>query len=187
MVRNNFSLALTFTLMITLGAAGVSGASNASKVVVTNATVTTAKKGHSSAISFVLSNNTLAKIWLTFVSSPLSPSDMIDYDRNMTVKSSQMIAEPSIKVFAGHSLTLSFRGQGAMLGSITQNFKVGSTVSLTLGWHSSAHPLTTLVTFSAVVVKPAKKIYFGTMSAGSMQGMQMGMLRGVAAHAALLV
>ena len=157
--------------MIVLGATGVSGASNASKVVVTHATVTTAKKGYPSAIFFELSNNTSAKIWLTFVSSPLSPSDMIDYDKNMTVKSSKMIAESSIKVLAGHSLTLSFRGQGAMLGSISQNFKAGSTVPLTLGWHSKAHPLTTLVTFSALVVKPAKKIYFGTMSAVSMLGM----------------
>jgi copper(I)-binding protein len=170
-VQNKLSLALAVTLMMALGATGVSGASNASKVVVTHATVTTAKKGHSSAISFELSNNTSAKIWLTFVSSPLSPWEMIDYDKNMTVKSSQMIAESSIKVLAGHALTLSFRGQGAMLGSISQNFKAGSTVPLTLGWHSKAHPLTTLVTFSALVVKPAKKIYFGTMSAGSMKGM----------------
>jgi copper(I)-binding protein len=170
-VQNKLSLALAVTLMMALGATGVSGASNASKVMVTHATLTTAKKGHSSAISFELSNNTSAKIWLTFVSSPLSPWEMIDYDKNMTVKSSQMIAESSIKVLAGHSLTLSFRGQGAMLGSISQNFKAGSTVPLTLGWHSKAHPLTTLVTFSALVVKPAKKIYFGTMSAGSMKGM----------------
>lgn len=172
-MRNKLSLALTLTLIVALGATGVSAASNVAKVVVTHATVTTAKKGHSSAISFELSNNTAAKIWLTFVSSPLSPSDMIDYDKNMTAKSSHMIAEPSIKVLAGHTLTLSFRGQGAMLGSISQNFKVGSTVPLTLGWHSTAHPLTTLVTFSALVVKPAKKIYFGS-SNGSMAGMQMG-------------
>jgi copper(I)-binding protein len=167
-------LVLTLMLMIALGATGSSGASNAAKVVISHATVTTAKKGRSSAISFELSNTTKAEIWLTFVSSPLSPSDMIDYDKNMTVKSSHMIVEPFITVLAGHSVTLSFRGQGAMLGSISKNFKVRTMIPLTLGWHSKAHPLTTLVAFSALVVKPARKIYFGSMSNGSTSGMSMG-------------
>jgi copper(I)-binding protein len=145
----------------------VSGASAVSPFTIKDATVTAANKGGPSAISFTLTDTSNVTIWITSVTSALAPSDMIDYDANMTLKSSDMIVDTKIKVRAGHSVALGWHGQGAMLDSISKNFRKGMTVPLTVAWHTAANARTQRRTFDAVVVKPSKTIYFG----GSMSGM----------------
>lgn len=143
-------------------------------IVIEHATVTTAKKDRASAVRFTLTNDLRSTIWITSVSSPLAASDMIDFDPNMKVKTSHMVAAAYVKVGVGDTITFSFEGQGAMLGSLSRALRAGNTIPLTLGWHSKAHPSTVYRVFSALVVKPSQKIYFGGASNGSMPGMNMG-------------
>jgi len=161
----HFGVALLVAAIILTSA--VSGATNVSPISIKDATVTAANKGGPSAISFKLTNTSSSTIWITSVSSPLAPSDMIDYDANMTLKSSDMIVDAKIKVRAGHSVSLGWRGQGAMLALITKNFRKGMTVPLTIAWRTVSNSDTQHRTFEAVVVKPSKTIYFG----GSMSDM----------------
>jgi len=156
--------------------AGTASAAAASKptIHVTNATVTSARKGHSSAISLQLTNNTGSTIWITSVTSPLSPMDMIDYDANMTEANSHMVGVAYIKVRSGRSISLSLRGEGAMLGALTTAFKVGSTVPLVLAWHTKASSDPRHLDVTALVIKGPKRLYFGGSANGSMPGMNMG-------------
>jgi copper(I)-binding protein len=156
------------------GSAVNAGAATKESIVIKAATITAAKKGRPCAISFTLSNEAGSTISITEVSSPFSNMYMMDKDANMTLKSSRMVAVASIKVKVGHSVTFSLHGLGAMLGSILKTFKVGTSVPLEVGWHSKSHPLTTLIPFSALVVKAPPKLYFGGSSNGSMPGMDMG-------------
>ena len=161
-------------LVILMGPVTAVGASTGESIAVKHATVTLAKKGHPSAVSFTLTNEAGSTIWITEVSSPLSTSGMIDYDPDMTVKASHMIAVSSIKVRVGHTVTFSLQGQGAMLGSISKTLKAGTRIRIVLGWHSKTSSSTTQFTFRALVVKAPQKIYFGGSSNGSMPGMNMG-------------
>jgi copper(I)-binding protein len=163
-------LGVALIVMTLLMASVASGASSARAILIKDATLTAAHKGGPSAISLKLTNASDETIWITSLSSPLAPSDMIDYDANMTLKSSDMIVDSKIKVRAGHTVTLGWYGQGAMLGSISKDFQKGMKVSLTMTWHTVSSSRTRRLTFEAVVVKPSKTIYFG----GSMSGMDMG-------------
>lgn len=169
-MRIKVHLGVVLIVVTSLMASGVSGATGVSPIVVKDATLTAAHKGGLSAISLKLTNTSDVTIWITSVTSPLAPSDMIDYDTNMTEKSSDMLVDSKIKVRAGHTLALGWHGQGAMLGSITKSFRKGLKVPLTITWHTTAHSQARHVTFEAVVVKPYTTIYFGS----SMSGMDMG-------------
>jgi copper(I)-binding protein len=173
-VRYKFGFVVPLLFTFLLGAASSTGASTVESIGIKHVTVTAAKKGHPAAVCFTLTNKSGSTIWVTSVSSPLSPTDMIDYDANMMVSSSHMVATPSVKVRVGHSIVFSLRGQGAMLGSISKTLRVGTLIPLSLGWHSKTQPLPSHFTFSALVVKARKKIYFGRSSDGSMPGMNMG-------------
>jgi len=150
------------------------GASSNHSIVIKRATVTAAKKGRASAVRFTLTNELESTIWITSVSSPLAASDMIDFDPNMKVKTSHMVAAAYVKVRVGHTVIFSFEGQGAMLGTLSRALQAGNVIPLTLGWHSKQHPRTVYRVFSALVVKPSEKIYIGGSSNGSMPGMTMG-------------
>lgn len=169
-MRIKVHLGAVLIVLTTFMASGASGATGVNSIVIKDATLTTADKGGPSAISLKLTNTSDVTIWITSVSSPLAPSDMIDYDANMTVKSSDMIVDSKIKVRAGHTVALGWHGQGAMLGSISKNFRKGMKVPLTITWRTTSISRTRHLTFEAVVVKPSKTIYFG----GSMSGMSMG-------------
>jgi copper(I)-binding protein len=169
-VRIKVQIGVALVVGTILMASPANGTSNASPIVIKDATLTVANKGGPSAISLKLTNTSDVTLLITSLSSPLSPSDMIDYDANMTLKSSDMIVDSKIKVRAGHTVTLGWYGQGAMLGSISKNFRKGMKVPLTITWHTTSNRFTRHLTFEAVVVKPAKTIYFG----GSMSGMGMG-------------
>ncbi len=173
-VRNGLRLVAPLLLALGLGPAASAGAATSHSIVIQHATVTTAKKGRASAVRFTLTNDLRSTIWITSVSSPLASSDMIDFDPNMKVKTSHMVAAAYVEVRVGHTVTFSFEGQGAMLGSLHHALSAGATIPLTLGWHSTAHPSTVYRVFSALVVKPSQKIYFGGASNGSMPGMNMG-------------
>jgi hypothetical protein len=99
---------------------------------------------------------------------------MMDYDVDMLNRSSDMVAISSIKLKAGHFITLSLKGEGAMLGSLSRALKAGTEIPLVLGWHSKSRPITARLTFLARVVKGPKKLYFGGSANGSMPGMNMG-------------
>ena len=161
-------------LALCLGPVPSAGASTGHSIVIKRATVTAAKKGRPSAVRFTLTNDLRSTIWITSVSSPLSSSDMIDFDPNMKVKASHMVAAAYVKVRVGHTVTFSFEGQGAMLGSLSKTLRAGTVIPLTLAWHSKARPNTVYRVFSALVVKTREKIYFGGASNGSMPGMNMG-------------
>lgn len=173
-MRVKLRVVLALLLAIVVGPLAAVGASTGESIAVKHATVTLAKKGHPSAVSFTLTNQAGSTIWITEVSSPLSTMGMIDYDPDMTVKASHMISVSSIKVRAGHTVTFSLQGRGAMLGAISKNLKTGTRIRIVLGWHSKASPATTQFTFRALVVKAPQKIYFGGSSSGSMPGMNMG-------------
>jgi copper(I)-binding protein len=144
------------------------------KFGVRHPTVTTAKKGQPSAVTFTLTNKGGPTMWVTAVSSPLSRSAMMDYDANMMLPASHMVVTRSVKVRPGESVVFSYQGQGAMLGSVTKTLKAGSLVKISFAWHSSAYPITRNQTLEALVVKAKHKIYFGRSSSGSMPGMNMG-------------
>jgi copper(I)-binding protein len=144
------------------------------KYGVKHVTVTTAKKGQPSAVTFTLSNQGGPTMWVTAVSSPVSQTAMMDYDANMALPASHMVATRSVKVRAGESVVFSYQGQGAMLGSVTKTLKAGSHIKISFAWHSSAYPITRYQTLEALVVKAKHKIYFGRSSNGSMPGMNMG-------------
>ena len=150
------------------------GASAKPSLVIKGATVTSAKKGHATAVSLTLTNETSTTVWITSVTSSFSPTYMMDYDANMLKRSSDMVAVSSIKVKEGRSVTLSLHGEGAMLGSLSRALKVGSEIPLVLGWHSKSRPITAHLNFLARVVKGPKKLYFGGSANGSMPGMNMG-------------
>jgi copper(I)-binding protein len=169
-VRIKVHLGVGLIVMATLMASAVSGATGVSSIVIKDATLTAAHKGAPSAISLKLTNTSDVTIWITSVSSPLSPSDMIDYDTNMTVKSSDMLVDSKIKVRAGHTISLGWHGQGAMLGSVAKSFRKGMKVPLTIAWHTTSNSVSQHLSFEAVVVKPSTTIYFGS----SMSGMDMG-------------
>jgi copper(I)-binding protein len=173
-VRSKLPVAVVVTLALLAGCVVNAAAATKESIVIKGATVTSAKKGRPCAISFTLTNEAGSTIWITEVSSPFSNTYMMDKDANMTLKSSRMLAVASIKVKVGHSVTFSLHGQGAMLGSILKTFKAGTTVPLEVGWHSKSRPLTTLLPFTARVVKAPTKLYFGESSNGSMPGMDMG-------------
>jgi copper(I)-binding protein len=169
-VRIKVHVGVMLSALAILTAPALSGASTSSPIVIKDATLTTANKGDPSAISLKLTNTSDVTIWITSVSSPLAPSDMIDYDTNMTSKSSDMLVDSKIKVRAGHTIALGWHGEGAMLGSISEKFRKGMKVPLTIAWHTASNSFTRHVTFEAVVVKPSQTIYFGS----SMSGMDMG-------------
>jgi copper(I)-binding protein len=169
-VRIKVHLGAVLVILSTFMASPVSGATAVSPIVIKDATLTAANKGALSAISLKLTNTSDKTIWITSVSSPLAPSDMIDYDTNMTAKSSDMLVDSKIKVRAGHTITLGWYGQGAMLSSISKKFRKGMKVPLIIAWHTTSKSFTHHLTFEAVVVKPSKTIYFGS----SMAGMDMG-------------
>jgi copper(I)-binding protein len=169
-VRIKVHFGAVLIVLSVIMASAVSGATGVSVIVIKDATLTAANKGEPSAISLKLTNTSDKTIWITSVSSPLAPSDMIDYDTNMTLKSSDMLVDSKIKVRAEHTVALGWQGQGAMLGSISKKFRKGMKVPLTITWHATSDSLTRHVTFEAVVVKPSKTIYFGS----SMSGMDMG-------------
>lgn len=137
-------------------------------------TVTVAKKGRPSAVAFTLTNEKGPTMWVTSVTSGVSSSAMMDYDANMKLPSSHMIATTSVKVRPGQTVVFSYVGQGAMLGPVAKSLKAGTFVTITVAWHSSAYPITHYQKVQALVVKTKHKIYFGGSSNGSMPGMDMG-------------
>jgi copper(I)-binding protein len=159
---------------LVVGNVATAGASTKTPLLVKGATVTSAKKGHATAVSLTLTNETSATVWITSVTSSLSSSYMMDYDANMMNRSSDMVAVSSIKVKGGHSVTLSLQGEGAMLGSLSRALKVGTEIPLVLGWHSKSRPITVHLDFVARVVKGPKRLYFDGAANGSMPGMNMG-------------
>ncbi|MGD0054840.1 MAG: copper chaperone PCu(A)C [Acidimicrobiales bacterium] len=161
-------------VLATLVATGPIVSAATRTIQVKDATVTSARRGHASAISLDIINETGSTVWITSVTSPLSPMDMIDYDANLTKANTHMVGVAYLKVRTGRSLRLSLRGEGAMLGAVTAAFKVGSTVPLVLGWHSKSQGATRHLDVTALVVKGPKKLYFGGSPDGSMPGMNMG-------------
>lgn len=160
--------------VVLLAAALPVGATMYQKFGVKHVTVTTAKKGGPSAITFTLTNLKGPAMWVTSVSSPLSNTAMMDYDANMHLPASHMVATISVKVRPGQTVVFSYQGQGAMLGSVSKTLQVGSHVTISFAWHSSSYPITQHETLKALVVKAKPKIYFGGSSGGSMPGMNMG-------------
>jgi copper(I)-binding protein len=163
---------LVVGLLVSLVASA--GAAAKPSLVIKGATVTSAKKGHATAVSMIVTNETSATVWITSVTSSLSSMYMMDYDVDMLNRSSDMVAISSIKLKAGHFITLSLKGEGAMLGSLSRALKVGAEIPLVLGWHSRSRPITMRLDFLARVVKGPKKLYFGGSANGSMPGMNMG-------------
>jgi copper(I)-binding protein len=173
-VRTKLGIGVSVVLVVLLYASFSAGATMNQKFAVKNVTVTTAKKGSPSAITFTLQNIKGPTAWVTSVSSPLSNTAMMDYDANMTLPASHMIATHSVKVRSGKSVVFSYEGQGAMLGSVSRTLKAGAHITISFEWHSSAYPETQNKTLEALVVKAKHKIYFGRSSSGSMPGMNMG-------------
>src|ERR1700689_3665423 len=97
-------LGVALMVVTLLMASGASGAVGDGAILIKDATLTAAHKGGPSAISLKLTNTSDVTIWITSLSSPLAPSDMIDYDANMTLKSSDMIVDSKIKGRAGPSV-----------------------------------------------------------------------------------
>jgi copper(I)-binding protein len=173
-VRTKLGVAVSVVLVALLSAPFLAGATTIQKFGVKHVTVTTAKKGSPSAITFTLTNFKGPAMWVTSVSSPLSNSAMMDYDANMTLPTSHMVATHSVKVRSGQAVVFSYEGQGAMLGSVSKALKVGGHITISFAWHSSAYPLPHHQNLTALVVKAKPKIYFGRSSNGSMPGMNMG-------------
>jgi copper(I)-binding protein len=173
-VRTKLGVGISVVLVLLLTAPFSVGATMHQKFGVKHVTVTTAKKGSPSAITFTLTNFKGPPMWVTSVSSPLSNSAMMDYDANMTLPSSHMVATHAVKVRSGASVVFSYEGQGAMLGSVSKALKAGGHITISFAWHSSAYPVTQNETLEALVVKAKHKIYFGRSSSGSMPGMNMG-------------
>jgi copper(I)-binding protein len=173
-VRTKLGVAVSVVLVLLLTAPFTAGATMYQKFGVKHVTVTTAKKGSPSAITFTLTNFKGPTMYVTSVSSPLSNSAMMDYDANMLLPTSHMVATPSVKVHSGQSVKFSYEGQGAMLGSVSKRLTVGSHIMISFNWHSSAYPGNQNQTLTALVVKAKPTIYFGRSNTGSMPGMNMG-------------
>ena len=173
-MRTKLFVAVSLLFAFVFGQTSWAGATASQAFAFKHVTVSAARRGKPSAVSFILTNKRGPAMWVTAVTSPLSNSAMMDYDANMTLSSSHMVATPSVEVRSGKSVVFSYEGQGAMLGSVSKTLKVGSLVKITVAWHSSAYPITQYQTVQALVVKAKPKIYFGGSSDGSMPGMNMG-------------
>ncbi len=152
---------LTIALAVLAGASSLASASVmpvGQKVELSRATVTLTKNGES-AVVVTISNKSKKPIELLSITSPSASSEMLYFDTNMCQGNQMMTYLPNIVIPGGHSQSLGYKYQGAMLSGIRQSLKVGDTVVLEVKW-SQANGQDQTAFVNATVVKPPKHLRF---------------------------
>lgn len=119
------------------------------------ATVTSAPRGGSSAVSLTLRNTTSHEIVLQSVTSPTTLHSMLEFDVNMCAGDTSMAPLPNIVVTPHSSQTLSTSGVGVMLMDARSPLVVGTTVPLNVSISEAGSP-SLHFTLRARVVRPPR-------------------------------
>jgi copper(I)-binding protein len=147
---------LVFGLVLLLPA-GV-GATPASTLLLSNATVTATSANGESAVSLTVKNVGDSPISLVSVMSPSAAMGMLFFDTNLRRGSYVMRLLSNISISPHATLHLGFENQGAMLSLLRKSLKIGQTVRLEVKWTNYAKARTSFVV--AHVIKAPKGLHF---------------------------
>ena len=140
------------------------GSAAPKSIIITDATLTSAAKGHDTAVVLKIVNATHGPISLLSVKSSSAGADMIFFDTNMCRGSHAMTALASIYVPRGLTQKLGYQRQGAMLSQLRQSLTRGQKIPLVVTWSdfSTVHHVTIE---ASVVAAPAHiKFLMGNMA-----------------------